>query len=66
MNKYYIKVIGYDRLIEHEITAESFMLHNGIIQFITYLDPGKQRYDTIGMFPIDKTVIHKVERLEAD
>ena len=47
---------------EYSVEAESFQVAgNGkILQFINYLDAGKQRYETVAIFPVSRSVVYEV------
>jgi hypothetical protein len=64
MNSYEIKVVGADRVSDYTVISETFMIHDGVIQFINYTDVTKHAYDTKAIFPVSKTIVTSVIKLE--
>jgi hypothetical protein len=62
MNKYSITVLNAGKSFDYTVDAQTFMMKEGMIHFINYLDHMKNAYDTVALFPTVLSIVHTVKK----
>lgn len=57
MNRYQLKVLGYDGSSKYTIYAETFDISSGIYAFMA-------DRQLVACYPIDKTIIENIEKID--
>jgi hypothetical protein len=57
MNRYQLKVLGYDGLSRYTVYAESFDIYSGIYAFMA-------DRQLVACYPIDRTIIESIEEVD--
>jgi hypothetical protein len=61
-NRYTLEILAYDgRILNRAIEADNIQNEGGTIQFVS---DGGDRWIPIAVYPADKTIITKIEKLK--
>jgi len=60
-NRYILEVLTYTGSFNREIEADDFQINESVIKFVS---DGGDRWIPIAVYPADKTIVTKIEKLK--